>query len=154
MEWMGVNGGEMGDVGREIMMYTIGGLTTGDGSGRGMEADDDLHLAWIFLCYTTGAANGWGATCQWDFWNFEDTPGDGLVENASAHGLWLRGSPNGRPDIAGAHIAWLDVKHNHNQGRYDALYTLVVDRLLNRRVNSYLASYIGNTAWWLVYFLP
>ena len=143
MEAAGAPGGEMGDQGRTVNMYTIGGTDTGDAAGTGMDADGDLDLAWILLCYKKGARNSWGATCRWDFWNFQSTPGDGLVEHKSAHGRWMRRSPNGQATILGAYRPWLDVVHNHNHGRFDVLSAGIVDYLRGARTSYWLGSYLG-----------
>jgi hypothetical protein len=144
MEAAGAPGGEMADESRTVPIYTIGGTETGDGAGLGTEADGDLDLAWILLCYKKGARNSWGAACRWDFWNFKATPGDGLVEHQSGHGRWLRGSPNGQSTIAGTLRPWLDVIHNHNQGRFDALNAGIVDHRRGVRTNFWLGSYVGD----------
>jgi pimeloyl-ACP methyl ester carboxylesterase len=146
MEAAGAPGGEMGDEARQVVIYTIAGTDTGDNAGLGMDDDKNLDLAWILLCYKSGARNSWGAACQWDFWNFSGTRGDGLVEQASAHARWMRGRANGQPTVGGAWRAWLDVIHNHNQGRYDALLAPVTDHLRGIRTPAYLGSYIGGQA--------
>jgi hypothetical protein len=143
MEAAGAPGGEMGDEGRVAPLYTIAGIETGDGSGAGMDDDGKLDLAWILLCYKRGAANSWGAACQWDFWNFNAIVGDGLVERSSAHGLWLRRSPNGTGTIFGARVPWLDVIHNHNQGRYNLIGAEIRSLVGLPTVIDRLGTYIG-----------
>ena len=144
MEAAGAPGGEMADQGRTVPIYTVAGIDTGEASGLGMDDDDNLDLSWILLCYKKGARNSWGALCQWDFWNFSNTLGDGLVEKASAHGRWMRASPNGRGDADGAWRPWMDVVHNHNQGRYDALSAGISDYVKGVRTTDWLGSYIGS----------
>jgi hypothetical protein len=143
MEAAGASGGEMGDEARVVPLCTIGGVTTEERSGLGDGNDSNLARAWTLLCYRRGALNSWGAGCRWDVWNFEETPGDGLVELASAHGLWLRGRANGRAGIAGALVRWLDVDHNHNQSRYNALAARVVDHLTGKSGLFLLGSFLG-----------
>ena len=143
MEAAGAPGGEMGDEGRQVVMYTIAGIETGDGSGTGMDADGKLDLAWVLLCYKRGAANSWGAGCRWDVWNFSSTPGDGLVEKTSSHGLWMRGQGSGATAIYGARQPWLDVVHNHNHGRFDVHYARIVDHVRGTSSDYYLGSYVG-----------
>ena len=143
MEAASAPGGEMGDEGRELTIYSVGGVDSGDGSGMGSEVDGDLDLAWILLCYKKGARNSWGAACQWDFWNFKSTAGDGLIERATAHGWWLRGRIGGLSMAAGPWQHWLDIHHNHNHGRYDALKATIEDRLRGDSSHTYLGSYIG-----------
>lgn len=144
MEAAGAPGGEMGDDGRVTTIYSVAGVETGELSGMGTAADGDLDLAWILLCYKKGARNSWGALCRWDPWNFNTVAGDGLVETASAHGRWLRGSPNGRAQVSGAWQTWLDVHHNHNQGRFDTLSAGIVDHRRSTRSNYWLGSYVGS----------
>jgi hypothetical protein len=144
LEAAGAPGGEMGDEGRAVPMYTIAGVSTDGGAGTGMEADGKLDLAWTFLCYKSAARNSWGAGCRWDFWNFAATAGDGLVERASAHGLWLRKSANGLPGVGGARAAWLDLTHNHNQGRFDALAAPITDLRAGWKTQAYPGSYVGS----------
>jgi hypothetical protein len=145
MEAAGAPGGELGDEGRAVPLYTVAGFDSGDASGTGMDDDDKLDLAWVLLCYKRGASNSWGAACRWDVWNFEPVSGDGLVERASAHGQWLRGSANGSPSIFGARQPWLDIVQNHNQGRYNLLSGLITN-LVDRtsvvdRPGSYIAAH-------------
>ena len=102
MEAAGGPGGEMADEGREAPSTPSPAWTRGDASGMGTDADGDLDLAWILLCYKKGARNSWGAACRWDFWNFKATSGDGLVERSSAHGRWMRGNIGGQACPAGA----------------------------------------------------
>jgi pimeloyl-ACP methyl ester carboxylesterase len=144
MEAAGAPGGEMADEGRAITIYSIGGVDTGDASGVGSDADGDLDLAWILLCYKKGARNSWGALCRWDPWNFRAVAGDGLVETASAHGRWMRASPNGRAQVGGAWQVWLDVVHNHNQGRFDIHSAAITDHLRSTRTTYWLGSYVGS----------
>jgi hypothetical protein len=144
MEAAGAPGGEMGDEGRQVPLYTIAGTDTGDASGAGMDDDSKLDLAWALLCYKRGASNSWGAACRWDVWNFEAVAGDGLVERASAHGLWLRGSANGAAGIFGARQPWLDVVHNHNQGRYNLLAGAIQNLVDQSRTSERLGSYLGS----------
>jgi hypothetical protein len=147
MEAAGALGGEMADEGRLINIYTVSGGSTEDESGTNTDTDDDLSLAWVMLCYKRGAANSWGAACQWDVWNFETIPGDGLVERRSGHGQWLRpggsGGPNGAPLISGALQPWLDITHNHNHGRWDDLIAPIVDYVTIKMGQHYLGQYVG-----------
>ena len=144
MEAAGARGGEMGDEGREVPLYTVAGYDSGDASGAGMDDDGKLDLAWVLLCYKRGASNSWGAACRWDVWNFETVGGDGLVERVSAHGLWLRGSANGAPGIFGARQPWLDVVQNHNQGRYNLLAGNIWNFPEQSATIDRLGSYIGS----------
>jgi hypothetical protein len=144
MEAAGAPGGEMADGGRDLTIYTIAGLDSGEASGTGMSADGDLDLSWILLCYKKGARNSWGALCRWDPWNFNTVAGDGLVEHASAQGRWMRASPNGRAQASGAWQNWLDVNHNHNHGRYDVLSAPITDHLRGGRTTFWLGSYVGS----------
>jgi hypothetical protein len=144
MEAAGAPGGEMADEGRAVTIYSIGGIDSGSASGTGMSADGDLDLSWILLCYKTGARNSWGALCRWDPWNFSSVPGDGLVEYASAHGRWMRASPNGRAQVGGAWQWWLDVVHNHNHGRFDAHSAAITDHLRGVSTSFWLGSYVGS----------
>jgi pimeloyl-ACP methyl ester carboxylesterase len=144
MEAAGSPGGEMGDEGREVPLYTVAGYDTGEASGTGMEDDDKLDLAWVLLCYKRGASNSWGAACRWDVWNFQTLAGDGLVELSSSHGYWLRGSANGRVAILGARQPWLDIVHNHNQGRYDLLSGHIRNFITPDNTFERLGSYIGS----------
>ena len=144
MEAAGALGGEMGDEAREVPLYTVSGFDTGVGSGTGMDDDGKLDLAWILLCYKRGAANSWGAACRWDVWNFQATFGDGLVEQRSGHGLWLRGNANGAVGISGARQPWLDVVHNHNHGRYNAHAAEIRDLLSHSSTVERLGSYVGS----------
>ncbi|HEY0710913.1 MAG TPA: hypothetical protein VGG33_29190 [Polyangia bacterium] len=143
LEAAGTPGGEMGDIGRTTPLDSIAGLEVSGGAGTGMSDDDKLELAWTLLCYRRGAANSWGAACQWDVWNFRAIAGDGLVERSSAHGLWQRGSPNGTPAILGARRPWLDVIHNHNHGRYNLLAAEIRDLVTGRAEVNRLGSYLG-----------
>jgi hypothetical protein len=147
MEAAGALGGEMADEGRLVNIYTVSGGSTEDESGTNTDTDDDLSLAWVMLCYKRGAANSWGAACQWDVWNFETIPGDGLVERRSGHGQWLRpggsGGPNGAPLISGALQPWLDITHNHNHGRWDDLIAPIVDYVALKMGQHYLGQYVG-----------
>jgi hypothetical protein len=140
MEAAGASGGEMGDEGRTVPMFTVAGYDSGDESGAGMDDDGKLDTAWALLCYKRGAANSWGASCRWDVWNFEAVAGDGLVERASAHGVWLRGSAN----VLGARQPWLDVVHNHNQGRYNLLYGHVTNLVDGSGGSDRLGSYVAS----------
>ena len=142
MEAAGAPGGEMGDEGRLINIYTVAGRSTDDGSGTEMDADGDLSLAWVMLCYKRGAANSWGAACQWDVWNFVTVPGDGLVERDSGHALWLRPRA-GMQVINGALQPWLDIDHNHNHGRWDDLVAPIVDFMTLQMGQHYLGQYVG-----------
>jgi pimeloyl-ACP methyl ester carboxylesterase len=144
MEAAGSPGGEMGDEGREVPLYTVGSYALEDGSGIGMDDDDKLDAAWGLLCYKRAAVNSWGAGCRWDVWNFQSTAGDGLVERSSAHGLWMRGNPTGTGGILGARRAWLDVLHNHNQGRYDALSAEIRNLISAETRVARLGSYMGD----------
>jgi hypothetical protein len=147
MEAAGAPGGEMADEGRLVNIYTVAGTSTDEESGNDMDADGDLSLAWVMLCYKRGAGNSWGAACQWDVWNFETVPGDGLVEQRSGHGQWLRPNdgkgPNGAPVISGALQPWLDVTHNHNHGRWDDLIAPIVDYVELKMGEHYLGQYVG-----------
>ncbi len=148
MEAAGAPGGELSDEGRLTNIYTVAGGSTEDDSGNDSETDGDLSLAWVMLCYKRGAANSWGAACQWDVWNFETVPGDGLVEQRSGHGQWLRPNgngkgPNGAPVISGALQPWLDITHNHNHGRWDDLIAPIVDHVALKAGQHYLGQYVG-----------
>jgi hypothetical protein len=147
MEAAGALGGELADEGRLVNIYTVSGGSTEDESGTNTDTDDDLSLAWVVLCYKRGAANSWGASCQWDVWNFETVPGDGLVEQRSGHGQWLRpggnGGPNGGAVISGALQPWLDITHNHNHGRWDDLIAPIVDYVALKMGQHYLGQYVG-----------
>ena len=46
MEAAGARGGELGDEGRVLPMYTVAGIDSGDDSGAGMDDDSKLDLAW------------------------------------------------------------------------------------------------------------
>jgi hypothetical protein len=144
MEAAGSPGGEMGDEGREVTLYTVSGYALEDGSATGMDDDDKLEKAWVLLCYKRGALNSWGAACRWDVWNFESTAGDGLVEQASSHGKWLRGNPTGTGGILGARRTWLDVLHNHNHGRYERLAAEIRDRISGQTQTGRMGSYMGS----------
>jgi hypothetical protein len=144
MEAAGAPGGEMGDEGRAIPMFTVAGYDSGDDSGAGMDDDGKLDTAWALLCYKRGAANTWGAACRWDVWNFDPVAGDGLVERASAHGSWLRGSANGAANVFGARQPWLDVVHNHNQGRYNLLGGHVTNLVDGSAGSDRLGSYVAH----------
>jgi hypothetical protein len=144
MEAAGAPGGELADGGRETMIYTIAGTDSGEASGLGTDLDGDLDLAWILLCYKKGARNSWGSACQWDFWNFTTTAGDGLVERSSAHAWWMRAKIGGQGMPAGRWRQWLDVIHNHNQGRYDAMAGNITDKLRGGSQRAYLGSYVGS----------
>jgi pimeloyl-ACP methyl ester carboxylesterase len=144
MEAAGAPGGEMGDEGREVPLYTVGSYALEDGSSLGMDDDDKLDTAWVLLCYKRGAMNSWGAACRWDVWNFETVAGDGLVERATSHGWWMRGNPTGTGGILGARQAFLDVLHNHNQGRYDALAANLRDLIRGDSRTAHLGSYLGD----------
>lgn len=143
MEVAGGPGGELADGGRETVIYTIAGTDCGDASGMGTDLDGDLDLAWIMLCYKTGARNSWGATCQWDFWNFKSTAGDGLVERSSSHGWWMRARIGGQGTPGGRWRHWLDAIHNHNQGRYDAMAGNIEDKVRGGTTRAFLGSYVG-----------
>jgi pimeloyl-ACP methyl ester carboxylesterase len=143
LEAAGTIGGEMGDIGRTAPLDSIAGIEAAGGSGNGMSDDEKLELAWTLLCYRRGAANSWGATCQWDVWNFRNIAGDGLVERSSAHGLWQRGSPNGTAAILGARRPWLDVIHNHNHARYNVLAAEIRNLVTGHNERNRLGSYVG-----------
>ncbi|HEY0713475.1 MAG TPA: hypothetical protein VGF45_12430, partial [Polyangia bacterium] len=143
LEAAGTLGGEMGDIGRMTPLDSIAGIEAAGGSGTGMSDDEKLELSWTLLCYRRGGANSWGAACQWDVWNFQTIAGDGLVERSSSHGLWQRSSPNGTPAILGARRAWLDVIHNHNQGRYNLLAAEIRDLITGRATVDRLGSFLG-----------
>jgi pimeloyl-ACP methyl ester carboxylesterase len=143
MEAAGAPGGEMGDEGREVPLYSVAGYAMEAGSGTGMDDDGKLDTAWALLCYKRAAMNSWGAGCRWDVWNFQTVAGDGLVERWSAHGLWMRGNPTGTGAILGARVPWLDVLHNHNHGRYDVLAAEIRDLIHGGAQVARLGSYMG-----------
>jgi pimeloyl-ACP methyl ester carboxylesterase len=121
LEAAGAPAGEMADGGRVVPIYTVAGISPRPRVDTlPTRADRRLDLAWSMLCRQRGAINLWGVACRWDFWNDPFVPGDGIVTRSSAHGLWTRGRPGGRPSIGGAHGQWLDLPENHSQGRYTA----------------------------------
>jgi hypothetical protein len=145
----------MGDAGRNVTMFTIGGEAVDDNAGEFMDDDSHLQLAWQAVCYDRGPLNGWGSLCGFPVtaaFTFTPVPGDGLVELYSSKGVlpnlgggW-RGGGSGLPlttFIQGARREWLQLHFNHNQGRYDKHWGNVIDNIEGTSGNAYLGSYIG-----------
>ncbi len=143
----------MGDGGRPITMYTIGGESVDDDAGEFMDDDRRLQIAWEAVCYERGIFNAGGALCgipAISLITFTPTAGDGLVELFSSKGIlsgslgggW-RGFTNTPTFIQGARREWLQIHFNHNQGRYDKHFNNVIDKISGTSGDAYIGSYIG-----------
>ncbi len=146
MEAAAGRGGWMGDDARLATIHTVAGYSTGDGAGTyvgWMSEDTMLGVVWGALCHRSHAINAW--LCRED----AGEAGDGLVEEWSAAGIFLRtSSRDGVTTQAGARMAgarrdWLRVEHNHHQGRFDWLAATVRDRGAGSEERAYLGSYLG-----------
>lgn len=139
MESASSSGGWMGDGGRTLRMHTVAGYSTFDGAGvyaGWMGEDTLLALAWGALCHRSHAVNLW--ICGED----PGEAGDGLVEEWSAQGRFLRTSSV--THVQGARVDWLHVEHNHSQGRFDWLEANVRDAQSGASTRAYLGSFIGS----------
>jgi hypothetical protein len=136
MESAALDAGWMADGGRTTKLYTVGSVFM---YGTGDSQDDDLQTCWEGLCLSCGLANLDCGTCGT---SFQLVGGDGLVEGYSAHGNYRRRNAW----LTGARAKWLDIGHNHNQGRFDRLSTTITDSLSTGgtlNMNAPLGEYIG-----------